>query len=410
MFHITAWKLAGRPVINSWRYTPVRTITSSFRYRGSFKELPVLHKTDAKVSPATSPIANSLATKIEGLSSTIDSSETISNISTTKDSSETVSRFTPEEVEAARLARLASLGWVGSLPSKWIPYAELMRLEKPVGTLLLLLPCYWGITMAAYSATIPLATTLSAISLFSVGALIMRGAGCTINDILDRNLDNKVARTTERPIASGRVSVPSAVTFLAAQSLAGLVVLLSLPFECFYLGALSLPFIATYPLFKRYTYYPQAWLSICFSWGCFLGFPAVGIPIDWWVAGPLALANWTWCVIYDTIYAHQDKKFDITAGIKSTALKWGDKSRLIMTGLLVGQAGLFTFAGFMNSMGPGFYITGAWGFFRLWKEIRNVDLDDPASCWKAFTGNITTGFIFWLGMVVDYGLRLLGFL
>lgn len=318
-------------------------------------------------------------------------------------------RFSPEELEAAKSARLEGLGpYVSKIPTKWIPYAELMRLEKPVGTLLLLLPSFWGITMAAFGIGALILTTLKAITLFSIGALIMRGAGCTINDLLDRNLDNKVARTMERPIASGRVSVPQAVTFLGAQCFAGLAVLLSLPFECFYLGAFSLPFVAAYPLFKRFTYYPQAMLSICFSWGCLLGFPAVGAPLNLLVAGPLFVSNFLWCMIYDTIYAHQDKKFDITAGIKSTALKWGDKTKTYLNVLATGQAGLYAMAGAMNRMGPGFYLTGVWGFARLFSQIKRVDLDDPKSCWRAFTGNIRTGFIFWLGMLLDYFALLCG--
>lgn len=321
-----------------------------------------------------------------------------------------VPKFSPVELEAARLAREAGLGWLRRFPRRVIPYLELMRLEKPVGTWLLLLPCYWGITMASYSIAAPLWVTAKTIGLFSVGALVMRGAGCTINDIWDRNLDNQVARTMERPITSGRVSVPQAVAWLGVQCFAGLAVLLSLPFECFYLGALSLPFVAAYPLFKRFTYYPQAMLSICFSWGCLLGFPAVGAPLNLWVAVPLFISNWIWCLTYDTIYAHQDKKFDIKAGIKSTALAWGDKTKPILKGLTVSQAGLYAFSGFMNSMGPGFYVAGAYAIGRLYKQIIKVDLDDPKSCWGAFTSNIRTGFIFWYGIVFDYILLLLGYI
>lgn len=310
--------------------------------------------------------------------------------------------FSPEETEAARLARLANLGWLRNLPEKWIPYAELMRLEKPVGTFLLLLPSFWAITMAAYSIGAPLAVTAYAIGLFSVGALIMRGAGCTINDIWDRNLDNKVARTVERPIASGRVSVPQAVVFLGAQCFLGLGVLLSLPWECFYLGALSLPFVFSYPLFKRFTYYPQVMISLTFSWGCLLGFPAVGAPLLLAVAGPLFLSNFFWSMIYDSIYAHQDKNYDIKAGIKSTALAWGDKTKPILYGLYSLQVGSFLGAGIMNSMGPFFYLGAAWGLTRWFFQIKNVNLDDPASCWATFTGNIKTGWILWFGILLDY--------
>lgn len=320
------------------------------------------------------------------------------------------SKFSPEELEAARLAREAGLGWMKKLPTKWVPYLELMRLEKPVGTWLLLLPCYWAITMASYSIAAPLWVTAKAIGLFSIGALVMRGAGCTINDIWDRNLDNQVARTMERPITSGRVSAPQAVAWLGVQCFAGLAVLLSLPFECFYLGALSLPFVAAYPLFKRFTYYPQAMLSICFSWGCLLGFPAVGAPLNLWVAVPLFISNWIWCLTYDTIYAHQDKNFDKFAGIKSTALAWGDKTKPILKGLTVAQGGFYAVAGIMNSMGPGFYIAGAYAIARIYNQVLKVDLNNEKSCWSAFTSNIRTGFIFWYGILFDYILLLLGFI
>lgn len=322
----------------------------------------------------------------------------------------TGSPFSASELEAARLARDAAIGKLKFLPEKWIPYAELMRLEKPAGTLFLLIPSFWGITMASFSIGAPFLTFFSAVSLFSIGAVIMRGAGCTINDLLDRNLDNKVARTMERPITSGRVSVPEAVVFLAAQCFIGLGVLLSLPSDCLLLGALSLPFVASYPLFKRFTYYPQVVLSTCFSWGCLLGFPAVGAPLALWVSVPLYISNWIWCMTYDTVYAHQDKKFDVNAGIKSTALAWGDKTKPITYGLLTLQASAFALSGFMNGMGPGFYIGGIWGFYRLFRQLKEVNLDDPKSCWNFFTGNINTGFVFWFGMLFDYILKLGGFL
>ncbi|EGV63056.1 Para-hydroxybenzoate--polyprenyltransferase, mitochondrial precursor (PHB:polyprenyltransferase) [Yamadazyma tenuis] len=310
--------------------------------------------------------------------------------------------FTPEQREAARLARLANLGWLKKLPEKWIPYAELLRLEKPVGSLLLLIPSLWGITMASYAVQAPLTTFLYATSLFTVGALVMRGAGCVINDMLDKDLDRKVLRTTERPIASGRVSRGQAFTFLGVQMSLGLAVLLALPFECFYLGALSLPFISAYPLFKRFTYYPQIMISICFSWGALLGFPAVGAPLDLWVAGPLFASGFWWSMIYDSIYAHQDKAFDKEAGVKSTALKWQEKTRPIVNSLFVVQAACFAAAGVMNGMGLGFYTLGSYGFYRLFSKIKQTNLDDPASCWKFFTDNVKTGLFMWYGILIDY--------
>lgn len=332
-------------------------------------------------------------------------SSTISS-STTGDPAQNIPIFTPEQRASARLARQASLGWLAKLPEKWIPYAELLRLDKPVGTMLLLIPSLWGITMASYAVHASLGTFLYATSLFSIGALIMRGAGCIINDMLDKDLDDKVLRTIERPIASGRISRKQAFAFLASQLLIGLAILLSLPFDCFYIGALAIPFISAYPLFKRFTYYPQVMISICFSWGTFLGFPAVGAPLDLMVAGPLFLSNFLWSMIYDSIYAHQDKEFDIKAGVKSTALVWKDNTKPIVNKLFWLQAGCFCTAGIMNSMGPGFYALGAYGFYRFFNKINHTDLNNPTSCWQFFTDNVKTGLFMWSGMLIDYILQL----
>ncbi|ESW99724.1 hypothetical protein KL918_001340 [Ogataea parapolymorpha] len=319
------------------------------------------------------------------------------------------STFSAEDLRRAKEERLAGLGYLTKFPPKLIPYMELMRIEKPIGTKLLLSPCLWAITMAAYMSSAPLASTVYMMSVFGVGAFVMRGAGCTINDLLDRNLDNKVARTMERPITSGRVSVKQASVFLAAQLGVGLLVLLQLPMDCFLLGASSLALVGTYPLFKRFTYYPQVALSLCFNWGALLGFPAMGV----WnlpVMIPLYLSGFFWCMHYDTIYAHQDKKFDAEAGIKSTALAWGDKSKTIFHGLTAAQMGCYTLSGFLAGMGPGFYFGAAYGAYRLLRMTQLVDLDDPKSCGFWFRENIKTGHTFWLGILVDYCLRLLGYL
>lgn len=319
------------------------------------------------------------------------------------------SRFSAEELEEARVARLNGLGILKKFPESWVPYMELMRIEKPIGTLLLLSPCMWSITMAAYMTTAPLLSTIYMLTVFSVGAFVMRGAGCTINDIWDRDLDNKVARTMERPITSGRVNVKQASIFLGGQLLVGLLVLLQLPLDCFLLGASSLILVGSYPLFKRVTYYPQVVLSACFNWGALLGFPAMGV-WDLSVMIPLYLSGFFWCMYYDTIYAHQDKKFDIHAGIKSTALAWGDNSKKVFVGLVSSQMACYTLSGFMAGMGPGFYLGAAYGGYRLFNMLRKVDLDNPDNCWYYFKDNINTGHVFWFGILIDYLLRLAGLL
>lgn len=314
---------------------------------------------------------------------------------------EAKSLFTAEELEASRVARLEGLGFLKQFPEKWIPYMELMRMEKPIGTLLLLSPCTWSITMAAYMTSAPLLSTLWMLSVFTVGAFVMRGAGCTVNDMWDRNLDNKVARTIERPITSGRVSMPQASTFLGAQLAVGLGILLQLPLDCFLLGASSLVLVGTYPFFKRVTYYPQVVLSACFTWGALLGFPAMGV-WNWPVMVPLYLSGFLWCMTYDTVYAHQDKSFDIKAGIKSTALAWGDNTKKICYAMSAAQMGCFVTSGFLAGMGPFFYLGAAAGGFRLFNMIRKVNLDNPTDCWNFFKSNINTGHIFWLGILLDY--------
>lgn len=298
--------------------------------------------------------------------------------------------------------------FVRSLPVSWIPYAELMRLDKPIGTLLLYSSCTWSITMAAYATSAPLSHTLGTLGLFGLGSVIMRGAGCTINDILDRKYDSQVERTVTRPLARKAVSVPQAITFLGAQCFAGLGILLSLPLDCFWVGALSVPVFMTYPLFKRFTYYPQFYFALSFSFGVLLGFTSMGV-WNWPAMLSLQASTILWGVTYDTIYAHQDKKFDVTAGVKSTALKWGNNSKSIMRALTVGQIGLLTTAGVFGAMGPFFYAATGIAAYRIFNMIKKVDLDDPADCWKWFLNNINTSHVLWAGCFADYLARITGF-
>lgn len=340
------------------------------------------------------------------------STRSVSSTAPRRAAAVTPHQFSPAELEAARLARAQSLAaspFTRHLPAKLAPYAELMRLDKPVGTWLLYLPCTWAITMAAFQASVPLGSTLWMLGVFGVGLLVMRGAGCTINDLLDRDLDNKVARTIERPIASGRVLPKAAVAFLGGQMAVGLMILLQLPLDCFLLGASSLVLVGTYPLFKRFTYYPQVVLLACFNWGVLLGGPALGV-WDYGVMASLYVLTFVGMMTTDTIYAHQDKAFDIKAGIKSTALAWGDKSKPIFVGLTAVQFASYATAGVLAGMGPGFWGGCAWGFYRIWRMIRDVDLDNVEDCWKHFRSNINTGGIFFLGIWIDYVLRLLGML
>ncbi|CCK69780.1 4-hydroxybenzoate octaprenyltransferase KNAG_0D00270 [Huiozyma naganishii CBS 8797] len=320
--------------------------------------------------------------------------------------------FTAEQLRVAKRERLEGLGpIVGRLPAAVVPYAELMRLEKPVGTWLLYLPCSWAILIAAMETGAAVLPTVGMLGLFGAGALVMRGAGCTINDLLDRRLDAKVIRSVERPIASGRVTARQACVFLAGQTAVGVGILSLLPTACWWLGLASLPIVFTYPLFKRFTYYPQAALSACFNWGALLGFPAMGI-IDWPTMIPLYLGSYLWCMTYDTVYAHQDKAFDIKAGIKSTALAWGARTKQICYGMTAAQFMLYITAGINSGLllGPGFLGGLSIFAYRVFTMIRKVDLDNPRECWRAFLGNINTGLYFSYALFFDFLLKSFGWL
>jgi 4-hydroxybenzoate polyprenyltransferase len=221
--------------------------------------------------------------------------------------------------------------WVErTLPQALIPYAQLMRLDRPIGWWLLLLPCWWGQLLAQRSLGGG-APSLWFALLFLVGAIVMRGAGCTLNDIIDRGFDGRVERTRQRPIPSGRVSVRQAVMFLLGQCLVGFLVLIQFNRATILLGVASLAIVAVYPFMKRVTYWPQLVLGLAFNWGALLAWVAVTGALR---AAPLALyaGGILWTLAYDTIYAHQDKEDDVLIGVKSTALKFGASTRPWLAG------------------------------------------------------------------------------
>lgn len=252
-------------------------------------------------------------------------------------------------------------------------------------------------------------------ALFFTGALVMRGAGCTINDLWDRNLDPHVERTRLRPIARKAVSPQAAVIFTGGQLLTGLAVLLSLPFECFWYATPSLLFVATYPLAKRVTNYPQFVLGLTFSWGAMMGFPALGIDL---LTNQAALAaasllyssNVAWTVLYDMIYAHMDIKDDAKAGIKSIALKHDKETKAVLTGLAIVQIGLLAAAGTAAGLGPIFF-AGSCGCaaVTLGTMISRVKLKDVKNCWWWFkNGAWFTGGGIALGLAGEYVAQFLG--
>ncbi|KAL3450912.1 4-hydroxybenzoate polyprenyl transferase [Aspergillus insuetus] len=282
-------------------------------------------------------------------------------------------------------------GIIAFLPPSWIPYAELVRLDKPAGTYYLFFPCVFSTLLAAtMDPSVSPLHVLGTTGLFMAGALIMRGAGCAINDLWDRNLDPHVQRTKFRPIARGAISPRKAVIFTGTQLLAGLGILLQFPYQCLWYGIPSLLLVATYPLAKRVTYYPQAVLGLTFSWGAIMGFPALGIDLlsdtnALKAAAALYSSCVSWTVLYDMIYAHMDIKDDVAAGIKSIALRHEQNTKAVLSGLAVVQVGLLAAAGVAAGAGPVFFIgTCGSAALTLGIMIRRVQLKSTQSCWWWF--------------------------
>jgi len=294
--------------------------------------------------------------------------------------------------------------WVDTRAPLWArPYLRLSRFDRPIGWWLLLLPCWWSAALAAGIAR-DLSGLPAAIVLFFVGAVAMRGAGSTWNDITDRKLDGQVERTRSRPLPAGQVSVGQAAAFLVAQALVGLAVLLQFNRFAVAVGVASLATVVVYPFMKRITYWPQVMLGIAFSWGALMGFAVILARID---AAALTLyaGSIAWVIGYDTIYAHQDAEDDVLVGIKSTALLFGDKTRpalvvfyglaVLLMGAALGQAGvqwpawigLFAFAGQL-----------AW-------QIRSMRIGDPALCLRLFKSNRDAGLLLFAGLLADAVLK-----
>ncbi|KAL8841067.1 MAG: hypothetical protein Q9170_001092 [Blastenia crenularia] len=302
-----------------------------------------------------------------------------------------------------------STGVVSLLPSSWIPYAELARLDKPAGTYYLFFPCLFSTLTAASYTHAPIPAMLETSALFFTGALIMRGAGCTINDLWDRNLDPYVTRTRLRPIARRAVTPRQGLTFTGFQLLAGLGLLLQFPTPCLYYGIPSLLLVATYPLAKRVTHYPQFVLGLAFSWGAFMGFPALGVdllsdPTAFKAVAALYASCISWTVLYDMIYAHMDIKDDAKVGIKSIALRHEKETKAVLSGLAIVQIGLLATAGVVLGASPVFFVgSGGSAAATLGLMIWNVKLKEVSSCWWWFKyGAWFTGGGISLGLLAEY--------
>ena len=290
--------------------------------------------------------------------------------------------------------------WVDRHAPAWArPYLRLARADRPIGFYLLALPCFWSVglagihTGAAYPDPILLL-------LFAIGAIAMRGAGCTYNDIVDREIDAQVARTRSRPLPSGQVSLRSAVIFMLALCLVGLAVLLSLNSFSIGLGFAVVPIVALYPFVKRISHWPQAVLGLAFNWGALMGWAAVTGRLDW---APVALyvGAVAWTIGYDTIYAHQDREDDALIGMKSTALRFGPETRSWLTGFYGITAVAMGIAGWLSGAGWLFFAGLAVACGHLLWQIATLDIDDADNCLARFKSNRDFGLIVFFAILAD---------
>ena len=306
-----------------------------------------------------------------------------------------------------RVADAPSGHWVyRALPRGIWPYAQLARWDRPIGWVLLLWPCWWSAAMAAVAYARPGDALMSLLPspwhlvLFLAGAIAMRGAGCTFNDIADKDIDAKVERTRSRPLPSGQVSGKQAWAFLVAQALVGLVVLVQFNGFSILLGIASLVVVAIYPFMKRFTYWPQFVLGLAFSWGALMGWAAEFADLD---APALLLyaGSILWVIGYDTMYAHQDKEDDALIGVKSTALLFGDDTKWWLSALYAMALALFASA-FNAADVPALAFAGLFAAaIHMGRQIYVLDIDNPARCLRLFKSNGTVGWLIFLGLLAS---------
>lgn len=293
-------------------------------------------------------------------------------------------------------------------PGNWVdrwapvparPYLRLARFDRPIGAWLLLWPCLWSTALAALASGADYPNPWF-LALFFVGAFIMRGAGCAYNDIVDRDYDAQVERTRNRPIPSGQVSVREAQALMVGLSLAGLAILLQFNTFTIVLGIASLGLVALYPFMKRVTYWPQFVFALAFSWGALMGWAATFGSLEW-PAVVLYAGSIAWNIGYDTIYAHQDRKDDAIAGVKSTALRFGRTTKPWLAFLYGVTLVALVAAGVMAGAGPVFLVLMIVAAAHLGWQIVTLDIDDPANCLTRFRSNRDLGAIVFAALVID---------
>lgn len=306
----------------------------------------------------------------------------------------------PQGEPAEAVADAPTGNWVDTYaPAAWRPYLRLARIDRPIGTWLLLFPCWWSLTLAEVSVGRPYPNVWM-LTLFAIGAIVMRGAGCAYNDYVDREYDARVQRTASRPIPSGQVTPEAALIFAITLAMIGFLVLIWFNFFTIILGIASLALVAVYPFMKRYTYWPQAVLGLAFNWGALLGWAAV--------TGSLALpalllyaGSVLWTIGYDTIYAHQDTEDDLMLGLKSTALSFGEDTPFWVGSFYVGALLLWIAAGFLAGTHLVFFFGCALVGLQMAWQVSTLDTSDPKNCLRRFRANRDVGVAIFLALVTD---------
>ncbi len=300
------------------------------------------------------------------------------------------------------MADAAPDNWVDRFaPTVTLPYLRLSRADRPVGTWLLLIPCWWGLALAILSGPGPRIFDLWIALGCALGAVLMRGAGCTWNDLADRDIDAAVARTRSRPLPSGQVTPREAVVWMVAQALAAFAILLSFPPAAIWLGIGSLALVCVYPFAKRFTWWPQVFLGLAFNWGVLLAYAAHAERLT-----PAALslyaAGLAWTLFYDTIYAHQDREDDALIGVKSTARLFGTRTRAWLAaflGLAATAAALAVVLSAPSAPATALGLVGVAAFvLHLGRQLVRLDIDDPTGCLALFRSNRDAGLILSLGL------------
>jgi len=291
-------------------------------------------------------------------------------------------------------------------PANWVdrwspgflrPLLKLGRFDRPIGTWLLLWPCWWGIALAMPEGAFP---DYRLLGLFAIGALVMRSAGCAFNDIADQKFDSQVERTEARPLANGQVSLREAILFLCLMCLLGLFVLIQLNTHTIILGMASLILVVIYPFMKRVTYWPQLFLGLTFNWGVLLGWTAVAGKLSL-IPGLIYAAGLFWTLGYDTIYAHMDKTDDILVGVKSTALRFGENTRAWLFVFYGMTVGLLVLAGIVAQMKPIYYFGIITLVLHFRYQIERLNIHEPENCLRIFKSNLTVGLLLFLSIVAS---------